>query len=402
MENPMAGSGSDAQDAGEDGVQHSLGHQIVEQVVEQVGGQVLGCSPNLICFGEGTFKERYIRQDPCLSICYLPKEDYTHYTQWQRALVMIAGLCLFLCGISISEVLDATGMEGDDSSYKAGGNCTWALLQEKKGCSATLTYDVIACDVPPNQGPECEDVRLAECSEWMHYSIDRSLFDPDGACVMPFGGARHGALCKCNTTQETIRDLEMCQDAATHQSDCSNVIIFGESGTGPICRCLIQIETWSDAKVADGVKIAEQCDFVEPENGTSSSVYQRSCTQRDASIGDQFFMVVAGTIWHYVLEVLTGVTVFRCMRKRVAQRSKNGVHVPDTGCCMKCVKCWTCCSSGVLGLLFFSFSAVYYYSAQGLLIKVAMNYVIIEAIETFVSNAVGVADYMIAGECCFG
>jgi hypothetical protein len=45
VENPVSGSD------GEGRVQ-SLGHQ----VVEQVGSQVLGCSPNLICFGEGTFK----------------------------------------------------------------------------------------------------------------------------------------------------------------------------------------------------------------------------------------------------------------------------------------------------------------------------------------------------------
>ena len=37
----------------------------------------MGCKPKLICFGEGSFKDKYIRQDPCLSVCYLPEEKST-------------------------------------------------------------------------------------------------------------------------------------------------------------------------------------------------------------------------------------------------------------------------------------------------------------------------------------
>eukprot|EP01050_Picozoa_sp_SAG11_P017374 SAG11_NODE_2501_length_3281_cov_1.563168_1_plen_141_part_00 len=76
-------------------------------IVEQIGDQTIRSNPNFICW-EGTFKEkleRYIKQDPCLSICFLLKEDYVEYTRGQRIFSMVGGVVLFIT-VAVNSVYD--------------------------------------------------------------------------------------------------------------------------------------------------------------------------------------------------------------------------------------------------------------------------------------------------------
>jgi hypothetical protein len=129
---------------------------------------------------------------------------------------------------------------------------------------------------------------------------------------------------------------------------------------------------------------------------------------------------VIGKIAHFFLEYVTGLTAFRYMRKRAARRGLN-----ENDSCMNCVTCWACCGIVFMGLMVYVLYDVsqddntvcrdtechdvevskersYILSWQHMLLVVFLNYVGYEAIETFISNAVGVADFMVAGECCFG
>eukprot|EP01052_Picozoa_sp_SAG31_P060034 SAG31_NODE_19256_length_608_cov_0.811395_1_plen_111_part_10 len=65
----------------------------------------LDCKPNLFCFGKGSLKERYIRQDACLSVCFLPEESYVYFTRAQRMYSLVFGMIVVVVGLGVAEVM---------------------------------------------------------------------------------------------------------------------------------------------------------------------------------------------------------------------------------------------------------------------------------------------------------
>jgi hypothetical protein len=100
-------------------------------------------------------------------------------------------------------------------------------------------------------------------------------------------------------------------------------------------------------------------------------------------------------VLHYVLELMTGLFCFRCMRKRAARRGEQGIKR-----CGQCVGGWT-----ILTGLCFAYRAIVGMEdgwhdgwLLNLVLSMASNYTFVEALETFVTNAIGIADYLVAGD----
>jgi hypothetical protein len=94
-------------------------------------------------------------------------------------------------------------------------------------------------------------------------------------------------------------------------------------------------------------------------------------------------------LFHYVFEISSGLTCFRCMRKRAARlkRNKDDSCYPRSKCCC----CWASFVFGCIVLFSLSTATFDANFFSWLLVKLATNYLMFEPIETFVSNAIGVA-----------
>jgi hypothetical protein len=319
---------------------------------------------------------------------------------------MVAGVILFAIGMDCVDNIGSLDNWNNPSNWQNNGNYTWALLHENKSCSGGLMYNVTACNVPPmynmpgSEDMDCEhDCCDYNCLVWQHTNHDASrmrvelgglppsacrkraedLVDPQGydidldladdaddpkaaaiELILAYENDNPASCelpdCPCPHSQKAVRDLETCQDAATHQRDCSNVIVFGESATGPICRCLIQLTDWSEANQKEGVQMAFQCDVIQPTLGSSSDVYERTCLGATRSWSFRIQLILWAKVYHYLFELSSGVSAFRCMRKRVARRGRNP---RDEGACgARCVTCWTI--TGTILLFSFFFVEIFY------------------------------------------
>jgi hypothetical protein len=174
-----------------------------------------------------------------------------------------------------------------------------------------------------------------------------------------------------------------------------------------------QLEEWTEDKPA-GVKVFEQCDFVEARS--TSNVYQRTCANlEDACAQDMSGWcgtwcgtlvdmgvpcgVIKGAwmafwikILHYAMEIMFMALPYRWWRKRTARRAARGHNVER----YPKVNGGYCC---LLIVITMSFPQMMDSNTPmwPMIHAVLVNDLFFEPVETFVSNAIGVADCLVAG-----
>ena len=200
----------------------------------------------------------FVRNDPFLSICCLPDAEYTGYTRGQRVLSAIAGLGLLIFCVWISAFLgrgDPSSADRDEfyrkhTSPGFGRCCQWSLERADKTCSVSLTQDML-------------------CPTCLPQTVSAGLMNP-GPDLDPSSFSCHGAQWNgsCGFT------LEQCQDFATFESTCTDVVTYGTDDHGmTICRCVRA----GRGRLVEHRDDDKKCDFVASPTG-QYAVYHRTCS----------------------------------------------------------------------------------------------------------------------------